>query len=161
MSQLGSNSIEGPQGGTPPPPKIGKAFEEGKRRKGMSPRQETVPHLSNGVAECGKHNQRKAGGLEAPRSSLETSKLRLETPKSRPGGSKIEAWGLQNRDQSSPRRPFQKTFILGVLLEGRPSLSERFRTQTSSKNEAQEAPKSRPGGEKIDAEKQHVFGIHF
>ena len=34
---------------------------------------------------------------------------RLETPKSRPGGSKIEAWGLQNRDQSPPRRPFEKT----------------------------------------------------
>ena len=95
--------IEGPQGGTPPPPKFGKAFEEGKRRKGMSPRQETVPHLSNGVAECGKHNQRKAGGLEAPQSSLEASKSRLETPKSRPGGSKIEAWGLPNRGLGAPK----------------------------------------------------------
>ena len=34
--------IEGPQGGTPPPPKFGKAFEEGKRRQGMRPRQETA-----------------------------------------------------------------------------------------------------------------------
>ena len=26
LGQLGSNSIEGPQGGTPPPPNLGQAF---------------------------------------------------------------------------------------------------------------------------------------
>ena len=62
---------------------------EGKSRKGMNPRQEIVPHLSNGVAECGKHKQRKVGGLEA-------SKSRPDPPKSRPGGSKIESGGLQD-----------------------------------------------------------------
>ena len=55
------------------------------------------PHLSSYVVECGKPNQRKAGGLEAPQSSLEAPKSRLEAknrgleaPKSRPGSSKIE-----------------------------------------------------------------------
>ena len=33
--------------------------------------------------------------------------------------------------------------------------------QLGSKLEAQEAPKSRPKPEKIDVEKQHVFGIDF
>ena len=86
--------------------KLGKAVEEGQNTKGMNPRQETVPRLPSGVAECGKHKQRKVGGLEAPQSSLEASKSRLEAPKSRPGGSKIELWGLQNPAQSLPRRHF-------------------------------------------------------
>ena len=98
--------LKAPKGGHRRLPHFGKAFEEGKSRKGMNPRQETVPHLSSGVAECGKHNQRKAGGLEAPQSSLEASKSRLEAPKSRPGGSKIKPWGLQNRAWSPPRRHF-------------------------------------------------------
>ena len=40
---FGGRRIEGPQGGTPPPPKIGKAFEEGKSRKGRNLRQEIHP----------------------------------------------------------------------------------------------------------------------
>ena len=42
---------------------------------------QAFPHLSSYVVECGKPNQRKAGGLEAPQSSLEASKSRLEAPK--------------------------------------------------------------------------------
>ena len=74
-----------------------------------------VPRLPSGVAECGKHKQRKVGGLEAPQSSLEASKSRLEAPKSRPGGSKIEFWGLQNPAQSLPRHHFYTTFKLRRL----------------------------------------------
>ena len=98
--------LKAPKGGHRRLPHFGKAVEEGKNTKGMNPRQETVPRLPSGVAECGKHKQRKVGGLEAPQSSLEASKSRLEAPKSRPGGSKIELWGLQNPVQSPPRRHF-------------------------------------------------------
>ena len=98
--------MKAPEGGHRRLPHFGKALEEGKRTKGMNPRQETVPHLPSGVAECGKHKQRKVGGLEAAQSSLEASKSRLEAPKSRPGGSKIEPWGFQNPAQSPPRRHF-------------------------------------------------------
>ena len=101
--------LKAPKGGHRRLPHFGKAFEEGKSRKGSNPRQETVPHLSRCVAERGKHNQRRAGGLEAPQSSLEASKSRVEAPKSRPGGSKIEAWRLQNRAKSHPKRHFLKT----------------------------------------------------
>ena len=47
----------------------------------------------------------------APQSSL-------EAPKSRPGGSKIEPWGLQNRAWSPPRRNFEKRFNLRSLRGG-------------------------------------------
>ena len=107
--------MKAPKGGHRRLPHFGKAVEEGKNTKGMNPRQETVPRLPSGVAECGKHKQRKVGGLEAPQSSLEASKSRLEAPKSRPGGSKIELWGLQNPAQSFPRRHFYTTFKLRRL----------------------------------------------
>ena len=129
--------LKAPKGGHRRLPHFGKAFEEGKNRKGMNPRQETVPHLSSGVAECGKHNQRKAGGLEAPQSSL-------EAPKSRPGGSKIEPWGLQNRAWSPPRRHFEKRFNLRSLRGGVLTLIFAIFGQLGSILEAQEAPKSRP-----------------
>ena len=38
---------------------------------------------------------------------------------------------------------------------------EAILSQLGSNLEAQEAPKSRPKPEKIDVEKQHVFGIDF
>ena len=98
--------LKAPKGGHRRLPHFGKAVEEGKNTKGMNPRQETVPRLPSGVAECGKHKQRKVGGLEAPQLSLEASKSRLEAPKSRPGGSKIEAWRFQNQAKSTPRRHF-------------------------------------------------------
>ena len=107
--------MKAPKGGHRRLPHFGKAVEEGKNTKGMNPRQETVPRLPSGVAECGKHKQRKVGGLEAPQSSLEASKSRLEAPKSRPGGSKIELWGLQNPAQSLPRHHFYTTFKLRRL----------------------------------------------
>ena len=84
--------MKAPKGGHRRLPHFGKADEEGKNTKGMNPRQEIVPRLPSGVAECGKHKQRKVGGLEAPQSSLE----RLEAPKSRPGGFKIEPGALQD-----------------------------------------------------------------
>ena len=118
MANLAPIPLKAPKGGHRRLPHFGKAFEEGKSRKGMNPRQEIVPHLSSGVAECGKHNQRKAGGLEASQSSLEALKSRLEAPKSRPGGSKIKAWRLQNRPKRPPRRYFLKASILRALLEG-------------------------------------------
>ena len=52
------------------------------------------------------------------------SKSRLENPKSRPGGSKIEAWGLQNR----PWRPPRDTFFEDLYLRsasGGPTLFVR------------------------------------
>ena len=103
MAHSASIPLKAPKGGHRRLPHFGKAVEEGKNTKGMNPRQETVPRLPSGVAECGKHKQRKVGGLEAPQSSLEASKSRLEAPKSRPGGSKIEAWRLQNRVRRPPR----------------------------------------------------------
>ena len=108
--------MKAPKGGHRRLPHFGKAVEEGKNTKGMNPRQETVPRLPSGVAECGKHKQRKVGGLEAPQSSLEASKSRLEAPKSRPGGSKIELWGFQNRAWSPPRHNFEKMLNLRSLL---------------------------------------------
>ena len=100
-----AKNIEGPQGGKPPPPNFGKALEERQRQKRKEPQgKSSFPHLSIGVAECGKHNQRKAGALEAPQSSLDASKSSLEAPKSRPRAFKIEARGLQNRGWSPPRR---------------------------------------------------------
>ena len=88
-----------------------------KSRKGSpkARRQEIFPRLPSGVAECGKHKQRKVGGLEAPQSSLEASKSRLEAPKSRPGGFKIEAWGFPNQPKSPPRRHFEKRVNLKSL----------------------------------------------
>ena len=88
--------MKAPKGGHRRLPHFGKAVEEGKNTKGMNPRQETVPRLPSGVAECGKHKQRKVGGLEAPQSSLEPSK-------SRPGALEIEAQRLQNRGRGPPK----------------------------------------------------------
>ena len=96
--------LKAPKGGHRRLPHFGKAVEEGKNTKGMNPRQETVPRLPSGVAECGKHNQRKVGGLEALQLSPEASKSKLEAPKSGPGGSKMEPWSLQNRAWSPSRR---------------------------------------------------------
>ena len=76
--------MKAPKGGHRRLPHFGKAVEEGKSTKGMNPRQETVPCLPSGVAECGKHKQRKVGGLEAPQSSLEASKSRSEVSKIEP-----------------------------------------------------------------------------
>ena len=103
--------LKAPKGGHRRLPHFGEAVEEGKNTKGMNPRQETVPRLPSGVAECGKHKQRKVGGLKAPQSSLEASKSRLEAPKSRPGGFKIEAWGFPNQPKSPPRRHFRRHLI--------------------------------------------------
>ena len=73
----------------------------------------------------------------APQSSL-------EAPKSRPGGSKIEPWGLQNRAWSPPRRHFEKRFNLRSLRGGVLTLIFAIFGQLGSILEAQEAPKSRP-----------------
>ena len=95
--------LKAPKGGHRRLPHFGKAVEEGKNTKGMNPRQETVPRLPSGVAECGKHKQRKAGGLEALQSSMEALKSRsgafkieAGASKSRPGASKIEPGALPN-----------------------------------------------------------------
>ena len=77
-----------------------------------------------------------------------------DPPKSSPGASKIDPGGLQET-------PFFKTFILGVLLEGRLSLSGTILSQNKFQNEAQEASRSRPKPSKIDVEKHDVFGTDF
>ena len=97
------NSIEGPQGGTPPPPNFDQAFEEGKNRKGRNPRQKTVPHLSSCVLNVGSITK---GVQEAWRLHNRAWRLQnrgwrlqnrgLEAPKSRPGGSKIEPRARQD-----------------------------------------------------------------
>ena len=70
----GQIPLKAPKGGHRRLPHVGKAFEEGASRKGRNPGQgkRSVPHWSNCVVECGKLNQRKAGG--PPKSSLEPSK---------------------------------------------------------------------------------------
>ena len=50
LEGFGVDSIEGPRGGHRRLPKFGKAFEEGKSRKGRNPRQEMCPTF---VKLCG------------------------------------------------------------------------------------------------------------
>ena len=101
--------LKAPGGGTAASQTVARLFRKARIEKGGTPGKRSVPHLSSCVAECGKHNQRKSGGLEAPQSSLEASKSRLETLKSRPGGSKIDAWRLQNKDRNLPTHNFLRT----------------------------------------------------
>ena len=94
----------------------------------------------------------------------------LEPPKSRPGASQIEAQTLQNRAWRPPKSslepsktPFLKTSNLRWFFERpRRAVSKqkiRFLSELDSILEAHDPPKSRPKPEKIDVEKQHVFGI--
>ena len=106
------NSIEGPQGGHRRLPKLARPSRKARAEKEGTPGKRSIPHLSRCVADCGKHNQSKAGGLEAPRSSLELQNRGLGASKSRPGGLKIEPRALQNRPKSPPRHHFEKTFNL-------------------------------------------------
>ena len=104
---------------------MARLLRKARAEKEGPPGKRFVPHLSSCVAECGEHNQRKAGGLEALQSSLEAAKSKLEAPKSRPGGSKIEAWTLQIRapgpPKSSPeasKTPFLKNLGLKKVKRG-------------------------------------------
>ena len=93
--------------------------------------------------------------IEGRRPEAKSSRNEASDPlKSSPGASKIDPGGLQET-------PFFKTFILGVLLEGRPSLSGTILSQNQFQNEAQEASRSRPKPSKIDVEKHDVFGTDF
>ena len=103
--------LKAPRGDTAASHTLARLLRKARAEKEGIPGKRSVPHLSSCVAECGKHTQRKAGGLEAPQSSL-------EAPKSRPGGSEIEPWGLQNRAWSPPRRHFEKRFNLRSLRGG-------------------------------------------
>ena len=101
MCRVASIPLKAPKGGHRRLPHFGKAVEEGKNTKGMNPRQETVPRLPSGVAECGKHKQRKVAGLEAPQWSLKASKSklqnrRLESLKSGSRASKIQPRAFQD-----------------------------------------------------------------
>ena len=95
--------LKAPKGGHRRLPHFGKAVEEGQNAKGMNPRQETVPRLPSGVAECGKQKQRKVGGLEAPNRAWRPQnrgwRLQnrgLEASKSSPGASKIQPRAFQD-----------------------------------------------------------------
>ena len=84
--------------------------------------------------------------------------------KSMPGGlkpSNIEAQGLQNRAWSPPRRHFLRTLNLRRFKRSYPTRFWGQKSQLGSILEAQDPPKSKPKPEKIDVEKQHVFGIDF
>ena len=94
---------------------MARPLRKARAEKEGTPGKRSVPHLSSCVAQCGKHNQRKADGLEGPQSSLKASNSRLEAPKWRPGGSKIEPRSLQNQGRSPPRRSCYKTFNLRRL----------------------------------------------
>ena len=82
-------------------------------------------------------------------------------PKSRPGGSKIEAQRVQNRPQSPPRPYFLKMSSLSWLRRACSIVFWGHDGQLGSILEAQEAPKSRPKPEKIDVEKRCIFSIDF
>ena len=78
-----------------------------------------------------------------------------------PRGLKNRAWGFQNRAWSLPRRYFLKAFDLRALNM---SLSKTFvgpKWRTWLQLGSPRLPKSRPKSEKIDVEKQHIFGIDF
>ena len=63
-STYGGRRIEGPQGGTPPPPNFGQAFEERQSPKRKEPQDKnTVPHLSSCVTKCGRPDRRRQEGI--------------------------------------------------------------------------------------------------
>ena len=114
-----------------------------------------IPPIKNSIVVGAQEKASEAERSKAGDQKQNLPEIRRRTPlKSSPGASKIDPGGLQET-------PFFKTFILGVLLEGRPSLSGTILSQNQFQNEAQEASRSRPKASKIEVEKHDVFGTDF
>jgi hypothetical protein len=90
-----------------------------------------------------------------------SSMLRKKTPKSIKNHRKIDVWGSLGAILRPLGQHLGHIFPEDWILEAFGRVLVAQDVQLDSKLEAQEAPKSSPKAEKIDVEKQHVFGIDF